>query len=172
MWRAAWILLLVVVVGGAITAVLLAGGAADPPRAGPLIWQWQPNTSPYYTPIVLPAFPYTLEVTGQAAVPWEIRFTGPDTVFSILIDPRGFFAVPPFQADSIPFMHIRPESNTVALNVETSGQATLLINEEIAWRGTIPEARAAQIVDPNDPKNPLEIQRIAVYSPNPTTIPQ
>ncbi len=178
LWRAAWISLLAVVAGGIITLILLAGGAADPPRAGPLIWQSLRDTanSPYYTPIGMPAFPYTLEVTGQADGPWEITFrnTRGGIAFSIVLDGQGFFAVPPFQSDSIPFIHIRPESNKIALNVESSGQATLRINDEIAWRGVVPESNTAQIVlNGNDsPSDRLVIQRIALYAPNPTGIPQ
>ncbi len=79
--------------------------------------------------------------------------------------------MPPFQADSIPFIHIRPESNTIALSVESGGQATLRINDEIAWRGTIPESHTAVVGNPTLADR-LVVRRIALYAPNPTAIPQ
>ena len=95
LWRSAWIIFFVVVVGGMITAILLAGGAADPPRAGPL--RWQTTTPTHYTmldstAISLPAFPYTLEATAQAADPWEITFNSATqgTAF-VILNNRGFF---------------------------------------------------------------------------------
>jgi hypothetical protein len=170
-------------------ATLLAGGAADPPRAGPLIWQAGPlpeTIAPaYYTttvgsPIDLPARPYTLEVTGQLAAgsdpaaSWGIRCDTAGAAglsFSIMLDGQGFFAVPPFQSDLMPFIHIRPvgEANQFAWNVEPSGQATLRVNDEIAWRGTVPDARRAQIVltGGRETASRLTIHQFALYAPTP-----
>jgi hypothetical protein len=182
-------MLLGVIGVGLVTAVLLSGGAADPPRAGRLIWQAGPlpdaAASVYYStvvggPVDLPARPYTLEVAGQLAAgsdpaaSWGIacdtgESAGPP--FSITLDGQGFFSFPPFQPDSVPFIHIRPagESNKLALNVEASGQATLRINDEIAWRGAVPDARRAQIVlvGGRATSSRLVVQRVALYAPTP-----
>ena len=174
---------------GLVTAVLLSGGAADPPRAGGLIWQAGPLpdavASVYYSTIVgssidLPARPYTLEVTGQLAAgsdpaaSWGITCDTAETTgspFSILLDGQGFFSVPPFQPDSMPFIHIHlvGQSNKLTLNVEESGQATLRINDEIAWRGTIPDARHAQIVliGGSGTNSRLSVLWLALYAPTP-----
>jgi hypothetical protein len=188
-WRGAWAVLLGVIGVGLVTAVLLSGGAADPPRAGRLIWQAGPLpdavTSVYHSttigsPVDLPARPYTLEVTGQLAAgsdpaaSWGIACDTAESAgppFSIVLDGQGFFSFPPFQPDSVPFIHIRPagESNKLALNVEASGQATLRINDEIAWRGVIPDARRAQIVlvGGRATSSRLAVQRVALYAPTP-----
>jgi hypothetical protein len=158
-WQAVRLFFAAVIVGGGIMILALAAGAADPPRAGPLKWQHEPIAPlvipPNHTTIIatldLPAAPYTLEVTAQFSAlsdpgaKWGIVF--PQSNSGIFIDSQGFFSVPPSVPDSMPFMHIRPvgHPNKIALNVEQNGQATLRINDEIAWRGEIPPESSAEL---------------------------
>ncbi len=183
MWRSAWIALLTVVGLGVIVLVVLAGGAADPPRAGSLVWSAGPLPgTPLPTHYTIPAalsLPYTLEIEAQfstdsdANALWEIVFENSGNSapqFAIVLRDHRFFAIPPLQPDSIPFIHIRPagEPNKLALDVEADRQATLRINDEIAWRGVVPTASTATIrsVGTASPTSRFVIRRVALYRPS------
>jgi hypothetical protein len=175
LWRAARIGLLAIIGLGAVTAILLSLGIANPPRSGTLVQEFGSLSSmavpANYTTeigssIALPGRAYTLEIAAQTSsdVTWGITFKGASP-FKVNIDSRGFFSVPPFVPDSTPFIHIHTESNKVALDVDATGQATLRINDEIAWRGAIPAAAAARIHVTGGRKAASQfiIQRIALY---------
>jgi hypothetical protein len=128
-------------VAGLVLTLLLALGLADPPRAGSLQWQAD-STAQINAPMALPAA-YTLELSarndGPAESAWGIRLTGTDQQIAFLIDNQGYLSV---STDEAPhwaeFPHIRPNaSNQLYLHVEPGGAATLRINHEIAWEGTI-----------------------------------
>jgi hypothetical protein len=154
LWRGARTAFIALLTFGAAMIILLYVGLADPPRAGPLVRRIGPlanapvpanYTTELHSPIALSNRPYTLEIEATVTgATWGITFDDV-THFGIDVDGRGFFSVRPFQPDSTPFIHIRPESNKIALNVETSGQATLRINDEIAWRGKVPVAASVRV---------------------------
>jgi hypothetical protein len=177
LWHSARLALVGVIGLGAIMVILLAGGIANPPRAGRAIFEIGPladstippnYTSEFSPSIALPRGAFTLEVeanvTGDAH--WGILFDD-QSHFGVEVNSRGFFSVPPYLPDSMPFIHIRAESNRVALNVESSGQATLRINDEIAWRGINPAANAFTIYASGGKtqSSRVRIQRVAVYAP-------
>jgi hypothetical protein len=186
LWRGAWIALGSVIGIGVMGVALLSGGLADPPRAGPLIWSSGPlkalavpsDYSITAGPILsLPATPYTLEITAafsadsDHAARWEIVWdndTAPGN-FKIVLDGYGFFAVPPSQPDSTPFIHIRApgQPNRVALFVSADGQGLLRINDEIAWRGSVPKAERAhvQVIGGKSSVSHFVIQHVALYAP-------
>lgn len=128
----------VVVMGGLILTVLLALGMADPPRTGSLQWQ---ADSPPQAPLPLPAA-FSLELAapndGLPQSAWGIRLDNKQPL-TILIDNSGYFSV---SSDDVlhwsEFPHIRSNaSNQLYLHVEPGGAATLRINHEIAWEGTV-----------------------------------
>ncbi len=172
LWRSAWIAFVGVFGLGITAAVLLAGGGANPPRAGRIILNIGPITGSavptnYTTevgrPNALPDPPYTLEVEVSNSAAWGVAFDDAGK-FGIEIDSRGFYSVLPLLRDSTPFIHIRPESNRIAINVEASGRATLRINDEIAWRGTAPTAASAtiHITGGREQSGPFTLQRVTV----------
>ena len=142
----------VVSIGGLILTALLALGLADPPRIGFLQWQ---ADSPPQEPMPLPAA-YTLELTarndGRADSAWGIRLTDREKSLTILIDNQGYLSVS--SDDRLhwsEFPHIRPSaSNQLYLNVELDGVATLRINHEIAWEGTV-NAHSWEIAEHGQP---------------------
>lgn len=178
MWRSVWIALATVIGLGLAALVVLAGGAANPPRAGSLIWSGGPLPETplpihYIIPTTLAA-PYTLEVEGQFSTNsdptalWEIigETPGkPSPQFAIILRDHRFFAVLPMQPDSIPFIHIRQagEVNKLTLNVEADQQATLRINDEIAWRGVVPVATTARIHAIGTGSSHFVVGRMTVY---------
>ncbi|MCC7449729.1 MAG: hypothetical protein IT324_20080 [Anaerolineae bacterium] len=178
LWRSAWIALGAVVGLGLFVLVVLAGGAADPPRAGSLVWSAGPLPETplpvdYTIPTTLTA-PYTLEVEGQFSAGsdpnalWEIigeTLGKPSPQFAIVLRHHCFFAVLPMQPDSIPFIHIRPagEINKLSLDVAADQQATLRINDEIAWRGVIPAVPTATIRAMGKGSSHFVMRRIALY---------
>lgn len=163
---------------GLVGLVVLAGGAADPPRAGSLIWSSRPLPETplpvdYTIPVTLTA-PYTLEVEGQFAADsdpnslWEIigeTLGKPSPQFAIVLRDHRFFAVLPTQPDSIPFIHIRPAGgiNKLSLDVAADQQATLRINDEIAWRGIVPAVSSATIHAAGTGSSRFSVRRIALY---------
>ncbi len=171
LWRGAWIAFLALLTLGAVMVALLSGGLADPPRAGPAVWQVgqlvnihaPPNyTIELHSPIALPNRPYTLEIEATVIdASWGVTFDDA-AQFGIDVDGRGFFSVRPFQPDSTPFIHIRRESNKVALNVELSGQATLRINDEIAWRGVAPAAGYTTVHATGRKTQPGQVERMTI----------
>jgi hypothetical protein len=89
--------------------------------------------------------------------------------FEIAIIGQRFFAVSPASPDWRPFIHIRPLGtvNLLRLDVDSTGHGTLRINDEIAWRGTVPAARSARLyLRSRNATATLNVKRIAVYAPD------
>jgi hypothetical protein len=86
----------------------------------------------------------------------------------MMISGQRFFAVSPMQPNSTPFIHIRPpgESNRLTIDVDMVGQATLRINDEIAWRGQLSPARTAriQLRGGRQSTTHIDIQHAALYA--------
>ena len=115
------------------------------------------------------------EVEGQFAADsdpnalWEIigETPGkPSPQFAIVLRDHRFFAVLPMQPDSVPFIHIRRagEVNKLSLDVAADQQATLRINDEIAWRGVVPAATTATIHAAGTGASHFILRRIALYA--------
>ena len=86
--------------------------------------------------------------------------------FGIKVNGYGFLSIIPSQPDFTPFVHVHPpgESNKLTLNVEADSHATLRINDEIAWQGSVSELRKAQIQASGGRGTILTVQRMALYS--------
>lgn len=145
-WRIALLALGLLCVGGAALIAALALGAADPSRAPRLILDTiTPSVS---NPLSAP--PYTLELNATNSGPPESAWglwVGADEndALVFLIDNQGYVSVAHgVERDWSQFIHLRPQTNALTLNVEADGSATFRVNGEIAWRGsieTMPESR-------------------------------
>lgn len=182
-WHVARLLFAGVIVGGVVAVALLSAGMADPPRVGPLAWDNSSSISvdlaPHYTiaqvgnPVALPPI-YTLEISatlsGDPSASWRVNFldSAERVLFAVTVDGQQFYTVPPFAPDSIPFIHLRSDSNTLSWTTEANGRAILHINEEIAWHGFAPSAVTAQIsaVGGRTQLAHLVINQIALYAPH------
>jgi hypothetical protein len=106
------------------------------------------------------AWGITLDPANPAPAPFEIAIIG-----------QRFFAVSPSSPDWRPFIHIRPLGtvNRLRLDVDSAGQGTLRINDEVAWRGPVPAARSAGLYlrSRNAPAT-LDIDRTELYARNST----
>ena len=169
------------VVVGLAAVIVLASGAADPPRAGPLAREKGPIPEIYIparsaftldNSVQLPAPPFTLEVTAQLAAnsdpatSWGLQFDSP--TFGIILNGYRFMAVLP--GDLTPFIHVRGigEANKLTVDVDNQNQATLRVNDEIAWRGITPPLRAVKIAVHGGADGParLTVQRVALFIPH------
>ncbi len=119
--------------------IALSVGAADPPRAPQLMLD---TIAP--APInPLPAPPYTLEVSATNSGPPDSAWgfwIGADESDALvcLIDGQGYRSVAHgVERDWSQFIHLKPQTNGLYLNVEASQSATFRINGEIVWRGSI-----------------------------------
>jgi hypothetical protein len=92
--------------------------------------------------------PLTLELSAQALPvsngAWGLWLRAPGEVWHFLVSAEGCLSV---SADShqhwFPFIHIHPNSpNRLSLHLEADGSATLRINDEVAWTGTLPAPQA------------------------------
>ncbi len=141
-WQTALTVLMLISVGGAALAAALAFGLADPPRAAILSL----DTTAPASSNPLPAPPYTLEVTATSGGPadsaWGIWLgADEDSALNFLIDRQGYLSVEHgSERDWKQFIHLKPQTNVLYLNVDASGATTFRINGEIAWRGEIPSA--------------------------------
>jgi hypothetical protein len=176
--------LFLLIICGALLTLILARGAADPPLAGPLLYSAGPFPAVEVGPdtildqhYTLPDPPYTLQVSAQFSAEsdplawWSLTF---DSGAAIKITADAYFSLPPLVPDSISFFHIRPvgQANEIYLNVEASGVATLRIDHEIAWQGSLPPShawgiRAGSAAIPGR----LTVLRIACFSPLPGPSP-
>lgn len=177
-WRITLLISLMLFIGGFTLSILLALGLADPPRAGTLQWRvespvdWTETQtqSEDWTfspaPVQLPTA-FTLELTatnhGASNSAWGIQVFDAKATQTILIDNQGYFSVssnaeqPYWRA----FIHIRPAAaNKLYLHVEPDQQATLRINDEVAWEGRI-KASTWQLVSYQQPQ--LNWEQIALY---------
>lgn len=163
-WRMTLAAFALVSIGGLILMTMLALGMADPPRTGSLQWRAQaPDQIP--ASLALP-LAFTLEAgatnTGPADSAWGLQLANAQEVLVILIDNQGYFSV---SADNRPhwaeFPHIRPfAGNQLDLHVESNGAATLRINHEIAWQGTV-QAQTWAAIEHAEPA--LDWHGIALY---------
>ena len=152
-WRLALWTLGSMIVGGIILVILLALGTANPPRAGAILWEtdsasnWplverKETVNLFCAPTPLPAPPFTLEISagnsGDAASAWGIWIGNRDTGYTILVSREGYMSV---SHDEIlhwsEFMHINSDVNKIYVDVRSDFSATLRINDEIAWTGTL-----------------------------------
>lgn len=182
--RAAWLILIAALVGSVITVIVLAVGVADPPRAGSLQWHTdnlvhtaaQLENFVFPQQINLPIPPYTLEVSGTFNVDsdslaiWGISLLHDSTeIFGVYLNGYQFYRVPPTQPDFTPFIHIRKNgtANKLTLNVDTDNHATLRINDEVAWQGTISRVSSARIafIGGADHPSTLTIESISLFYP-------
>jgi len=166
---------------GLAAIIALAGGAADPQRAGPLAWEKGPRpeiaipprtTFMLDNPIQLPAPPFTLEVTAQLAASsdpaasWGLQFDS--STFGIILNGYRFMAVLP--GDLTPFIHVRGtgEANKLTVDVDNQNQATLRVNDEIAWHGIIPPLRTVKITVHGGANGPAQfiVQHVALFIPH------
>ncbi|MCS6872829.1 MAG: hypothetical protein RML95_15350 [Anaerolineae bacterium] len=149
-WRALRLSLLALIVFGAVLSAALALGAADPPRHHRLHTESETLEGAWQ----LPEPPFTLIARGtwsERASPldsWHLIFTGADGALRLTLSLHGdaSFALAPLQADALGFIHLRrpPETNEVWLHV-TAHEATLRLNRELAWRGTLPSMARVQL---------------------------
>jgi hypothetical protein len=152
-WRLALWVLGSVIIGGIILVIVLALGAANPPRAGAILWEtdsasnWplferKETVNLFRAPTPLPTPPFTLELSarnsGDAASAWGIWIGNSDTVHMIVVSREGYMSVSDDEAlHWAEFMHIRSDLNKIYLDVTTDLNATLRINDEITWTGTL-----------------------------------
>jgi hypothetical protein len=153
LWRSVTALLLLTITGVLALALTLAFGAADPPFAGKLIWDTQDtsgwsdvsdntNMQMLQAPSALPAVPFTLQLaasnSGAPNSAWGIWLDTTTGRQVMLVDNQGYYSVSdtprPRWAE---FIHLRTGRNTVYLNVAPDGAATLRLNREVAWTGSL-----------------------------------
>lgn len=139
-----------IILGGTLLIMLLSLGIANPPRAGALQWstkntadwlhsQKMSNLRFYQAPVKLPPQPFTLELIadneGDFNSGWGIQIES----WLAIINREGYFSI---SLDEKPhwreFIHIqRHDTNKLYLDVRENGTATLRINDEIAWTGSL-----------------------------------
>jgi hypothetical protein len=146
-------LLLFTIGSGLALAAALASGAADPPFAGKLIWErhsssnWAGSSDTgelrlLKSPAPLPPLPFTFQLTaGNTGAPdsaWGIWLETANGKQIILIDNQGYYSVSdtpyPYWVE---FIHLRTGHNTLYLNADATGAATLRLNREVAWTGIL-----------------------------------
>lgn len=157
--------LLGLVIGIGVLALILSAGAADPPRVGILRQTLEP-VSAFSLPlkgeylsdqgIFLPASAYTVEIgavlssEADPLVSWGLVFFDSDgrELWRLLITGDAYYRLPPFQPDSTSFFHLRPpgQENLIRLDFWPHGESVLRLDQEIAWKGTLPQATKAQII--------------------------
>jgi hypothetical protein len=162
-WRLSLLLSLGVVTGGTLLIVVLAFGAADPPRSGVLVWQansdehWQTkyaedSSTFYQAPVSISSLPFTLELAaenkGSPDSAWGLWLETEPDLWLVLVSREGYFAAGSTHGDqgryslsnSIldwrEFLHIRPRTK-IYLHVDAGSSATLRLNDEVAWTGTL-----------------------------------
>jgi hypothetical protein len=138
---------------GVLIIILLSLGLADPPHAPTLVWQtdsldrWPllQHANEYdflIAPFPLPQSPFTLEITasneGTSASAWGFWLHTADRVQIFQVSNNGYVSI---SADETShwsqFLHIRPTTNKLYLDVQDDYFATFRVNDEIAWQGTI-----------------------------------
>jgi hypothetical protein len=151
-WRLTLAIAAAIPAVGLLLLLILALGAADPPHTARLQWQagkpqdWPQEqiNSDLLLDHALGTLPtvFTLELnvqnSGAADSAWGIALTS-DLPTLVLIDNQGYFSL---ESGYIPhwreFSPIRPgQNNSLSLSIADSREATVRINEEIAWTGHI-----------------------------------
>ncbi len=162
-WNAAWFTLAVALTLSIGGAIWLGAGLADPPRAGPLLWEdpspqhWVIKNSQEqyrYIPLPLPAPPFTIEAivrfSGNSApgAGWWLSLTDGEASSQFNIFNDGYFQIKAIGhkvsgttiwTGPVEFPHLKGigEFNKLALDVAADQSATLRLNDEIAWKGTL-----------------------------------
>lgn len=157
--------LLGLVIGIGVLALILSAGAANPPRMGILRQTLEP-LPPLSLPLkgeyvsdqglFLPASAYTVEISAVLSsetdplASWGLVFFDSDghELWRLLITGDAYYRLPPFQPDSTSFFHLRPpgQENLIRLDFSLQGESVLRLDQEIAWKGTLPQATKVQII--------------------------
>jgi hypothetical protein len=153
LWRGVSAMLLFAIIGVLVLALVLASGAADPPIAGSLVlevndtsgWAEISNTAEIrllQSPEALSSLPFTLQLSarngGAPDSAWGIWLETETGRQIVLIDNQGYHSVSDTPRPHwIEFIHLRTGRNTLYLNVDQNGAATLRLNREVAWTGKL-----------------------------------
>jgi hypothetical protein len=152
-WKLAVSIFLIIIIMGLFVLIFLSLGVADPPRAGELTWQtnsinnWTPLqtnsvSQRYVAPTPLPHAPFTLEITasnnGAYFSGWGLWLRTTGGIQTFLVSREGYMSISSDDNSHwAQFIHIQTITNKIYLHIEGNQAATLRINDEIAWRGTI-----------------------------------
>lgn len=179
-WRAARLLLTLTLIAGAATGLLTAAGAFDPPRAAALVGDFG---SPWELPLhqvdegyqdfglaEAPMDRVTLDVgadfagsAGQWGLWLNASIDGTPVKTTLLIRPDGYLSISESrQSDWRPFIHLRPGSNYLTLDIESNRRVTLRINSEIAWSAQADSWAAAGLAVYNNDQ--LTWEHIRLYA--------
>ncbi|MFN8530896.1 MAG: hypothetical protein U0670_20010 [Anaerolineae bacterium] len=126
LWRLTMAMLAAVLVGGIGLAVILSLGAADPLRTN--------LTNLDHSPAGSVHAPFTLETSAPG---FDLMCSDAPTL-QIRVRRDGYFSISTGHDDWQEFLHIRLSPNRLSLYADESGMAVLRINDEIAWRGSLP----------------------------------
>jgi hypothetical protein len=154
LWRFALVMMFLVILSGIGLVAWLSIGIANPPRAGSLSWQaesaegwqsWQKSGDfeLFSAPLAISSPPFTLELTadnsGANDSAWGVALQNSEYIWKIVVNREGYLSI---NTDERPhwaeFMHIRRSGdNKLYLDTREDGTATIRINDEIAWAGTL-----------------------------------
>ncbi len=153
-WRAVISIVALLCLAAVLLVTALMLGAANPPQARTLILDVTPSTELPCAPLTsnscvvslgnLPAPPFTIEAAarndGVSTSGWGLwlgQREAPTDASLFLIDNDGYIVTNSTSDDWRQFIHARPRENVLTLHVTESATATLRINEEVAWQGTL-----------------------------------
>lgn len=180
--------LLGLVIGMGVLALILSAGAANPPRLGILRQTLEPlpdlslplkGETLSNQGLFLPNSAFTVEISGALSsetnplAGWGLVFfdSGGQELWRVLITGDAYYRLLPFQPDSISFFHLRPpgQENLIRLDFSPQGESILRLDQEIAWKGTLPQAATAQIIVIAAPEGRsggyLQVSFVGVYHP-------
>lgn len=148
-WRVVMAALMLTIVGGVVVTILLLQGLGDPTYAPQLVIDLTSDeelevvSPPNYlrvSSLSAEESPITIEVMGsfsaQPDTSWGIWVQSSSALYSFQIRDDGYFSAIPSGWQE--FIHIQPVENKLYLHVESDGNATFRINDEIAWIGVLP----------------------------------
>lgn len=182
-WGLALALLVLVFVGGAMLAVALALGVADPPRGGVLVWEttsmevgWPLDKDLGGNPRLwlkrarseTRSPPFTIEIEANVlntdSSAWGLWVETQHDPALFLVG-YGDYVSTGAALDWRNFIHVRPDTNHLYLNVEQNGMTTFRINHEIAWSGQLdfPETPSWGLATFTDARFDLRYARL--YAP-------
>lgn len=164
----AWLRLLLCVglISGVALALLLAFGMNNPPLAGDLR-----VTTGKLESMLIPTNSYTVVIAAK--LPPEAPFSArwgillldaqQQPIFRVEVTADGYFRYLPGGDDLRAFPHLKADYAELSLHVERDGRATLRLNREIAWRGTLQPTAQIDLLYPKAAE--LHVAYIRLYTP-------
>ena len=143
-WRVVMAALALTMFGGIVLAIVLLQGLGDPYYARNLVVdsvsdeELEVVSQPNYllvSSFSRHEFPITVEVigamSGEPDTSWGIWVQSSSLLYSFRIRNDGYFSA--ISSGWQEFIHIQPSENKLYLHIESDGNATFRINDEIAW---------------------------------------